>query len=484
MKQKTQFVCTACGHTAPRWMGQCSGCDAWNTLEERTQPARSGRRGTGRGVKGNPVVALGKIDAPDLVRYTTGIEELDRVLGGGLVPGSVILVAGDPGIGKSTLLLQAASAYAERGLEVLYVSAEESDRQLQLRSRRLGDVHGGIGVLAGNRLETIAPIVEGAEADLLIVDSLQTLHHPDVGSAPGSAAQVRDSTLFFVELAKRHHVPVMLVGHVTKEGTVAGPRTVEHMVDAVLYLEGDRYHPYRVLRAAKNRFGPTHEVGLFEMVSEGLREVKNPSAFLLEERRPGNSGSAVGVAMEGTRPLLLEIQALVGNAVASSPRRVAMGLDPRRLAVLLAVLERRAGLNFSASDVFANVAGGIRVAEPGVDLALAAAVVSSYHDVPLEPHTLLVGEIGLGGEVRRTGQLALRLREAARLGFRRAVVPARGMEGLGEPPLELVPVERIDEALERVMEFPGERKPVPRTREPRESGTRNRMTARTPGATA
>jgi DNA repair protein RadA/Sms len=296
----------------------------------------------------------------------------------------------------------------------------------------------------------VAPAVEGAGVDLVIVDSIQTLYHED-GGPPGSVGQVRDNTLYFLELAKRSQVPVILVGHVTKEGTVAGPRVMEHMVDAVLYLEGDRFHDVRILRATKNRFGPTHEIGMFEMRESGLGEVANPSELFLEERREGTPGSSVVVAMEGTRPLLLEVQALVGGAGAGTPRRVAMGLDGKRLAVLLAVLERRAGLDLSGHDVFANVAGGFRVAEPGVDLALALAVASSYHDRPLDPRTVVVGEVGLGGEVRRTPKLTLRLREAAKLGFTRAVVPQGGVSPGDRDILELVAVGRVDEALEKTL---------------------------------
>ena len=448
MKTKTEFKCSACEHRTPKWMGQCPDCRAWNTLEAvESKGPRSLRRS-----EAAPVKTLGEIDEHDLPRYRTGIAEFDRVLGGGLVPGSLILVAGDPGVGKSTLLLQAASAYATAGLGVLYVSAEESERQLRLRSRRLGDINDAIRVLATTRLEGVAPVVETNEADLVIVDSVQTLHQAEAGSAPGSVGQVRDNTLYFMELAKRTQIAVLLVGHVTKEGTVAGPRVMEHMVDAVLYLEGDHFHQYRMLRAAKNRFGPTHEVGMFEMGDAGLREVKNPSEFLLEERREGTSGSAVVVALEGTRPLLLEVQALVGSAGYSSPRRVAMGLDGKRLAVLLAVLERRAGMNFSGSDVFANVAGGMRVAEPGVDLALAMAVASSYYDVPLDSRTVVLGEVGLGGEVRRVSQLGHRLREAAKLGFETAVVPERGVPKDKDSPLKLVPVSRVDEALQKILD--------------------------------
>jgi len=423
MKTKIRFTCTACGHEAPRWMGQCPACRKWNTLEEHASEEGPGRRRPARTAQGARVVALGDIEGDDLLRYRTGIQELDRVLGGGLVPGSLVLVAGDPGVGKSTLLLQAASAYAALGLRVLYVAAEESERQLRLRSRRLGDIHDAIQVVAGTRLESVAPAVEGGGMDLVIVDSIQTLYHEE-GGPPGSVGQVRDNTLYFLELAKRSQMPVILVGHVTKEGTVAGPRVMEHMVDAVLYLEGDRFHDVRILRATKNRFGPTHEIGMFEMRESGLGEVGNPSELFLEERREGTPGSSVVVAM---------------------------GLDGKRLAVLLAVLERRTGLDVSACDVFASVAGGFRVAEPAVDLALALAVASSARDAALDPRTVVMGEVGLGGEVRRTPKLTLRLREAAKLGFTRAVVPQNGISPGDRDILDLVTVGRVDEALEKTL---------------------------------
>jgi DNA repair protein RadA/Sms len=447
MKSKTSFVCSACGHQSPKWLGQCPACSAWNTHEESTaSPRRESWRGDASLIR-----ALGDIADQQLARYTSGIEEFDRVLGGGLVPGSLVLVAGDPGIGKSTLLLEAASAYARRGLRVVYVSAEESERQLRFRSRRLGGIEPSIQVLASTRMESVAPAVEAAELDVLIVDSVQTLHRDAATTAPGSAGQVRDNALYFMELAKRTHVPVLLVGHVTKEGTVAGPRTVEHLVDAVLYLEGDPFHPYRVLRAAKNRFGPTHEVGMFEMGEQGLGEVRNPSEFLLQERREESSGSVVTVTMEGTRSILLEVQALVARAGYTSARRVAMGPDPRRVAVILAVLERRARLDLSTSEVFVNVAGGFRVAEPAADLALALAVASSYYDAPVDPRVVAVGEIGLGGEVRRVSRLGLRLREAARLGFTTALVPERD-HGAGEGSgIRVLPVRRVGEALEAAL---------------------------------
>ncbi len=483
MKVKTQFVCRECGHASPKWLGRCPQCQAWNTFDQKQVDERPGRRPAGRRAPAPPapLKRLGEIDTENLPRYQTGIGEFDRVLGGGLVPGSLVLVAGDPGVGKSTLLLQAASAYAGRGLSVLYVSAEESERQLRLRSRRLEEIDPRIQVLAATRLEAVAAAVEDAEVDAIIVDSVQTLHRGEAGGAPGTVSQVRDNTLYFMELAKQSQIPVLLVGHVTKEGTVAGPRVMEHMVDAVLYLEGDRFHHYRVLRAAKNRFGPTHEVGVFEMGDTGLRAVENPSQFLLEERREGMSGSAVVVALEGTRPILLEVQALVAGAGFSVPRRVATGVDSKRLAVLLAVLEKRAGLDFSARDVFVNVAGGFRIAEPAVDLALVLAVASSYHDLPLDPGMVAVGELGLGGEVRRVGQVPRRVHEAAKLGFKRAVVPARGADEMDGSPLELIPVSRVDEALEKVLGMPGEAGPGPAGDRPRERRSAPERFGRTRG---
>lgn len=462
MKTKSRFVCGACGHVALKWMGRCPGCDAWNTLEERSAPpARRGAAAGGgsRPAAGVEIRTLGEIDSAEAPRYRTGIEEFDRVLGGGLVPGSLALVAGDPGIGKSTLLLQAAAAYAAAGLRVLYVSAEESAAQIRRRSVRLSAAAGPVGILSSTRLELVAPAVEDADVDVIIVDSIQTLHHADATSAPGSVSQVRDNTLFFLELARRTQIPVLLVGHVTKEGSLAGPRVMEHMVDAVLYLEGDRYHHYRILRAIKNRFGPTHEVGVFEMADDGLREVANPSELMLAERRGEGSGSAVVVALEGTRPLLLEVQALISGSGYSNPRRVATGIDSKRLAVLLAVLEKHAGLDFSTNDVFVNVAGGFRIAEPAVGLAAAMALASSFHDRPIPADTALIGEIGLGGEVRAVSRLRRRIQEAAKLGFGRVVAPAGAVEAVEG--IRIVPVTHVRDALARVFDAPA--RTAPRT---------------------
>lgn len=457
MKVRSRFVCADCGFAVPKWMGQCPECGVWNRFEEQ-RVHRSGGANR-RSVRGLPTVkTLGEIEEGSLPRYRTAVEEFDRVLGGGLVPGSVVLVAGDPGVGKSTLLLQAASAYAGTGLQVLYVTAEESERQLRLRSRRIEAIDDSIRILATNQLADVEAVLEAGEPDVLIVDSVQTLNRDGAAQPPGTVGQVRDTTLFFMERAKRTQVPVLLVGHVTKDGQVAGPKVVEHMVDAVLYLEGDRTHRYRVLRAAKNRFGPTHEMGLFEMRDSGMLAVENPSALLLEERHEG-PGSAVAVAMEGTRPFLLEVQALVGPPGAGTPRRVATGPDPKRLAVVLAVLERRASLPLAANDVFVNVAGGLRVYEPGLDLALALALASSAFDRALDPRLAAVGELGLGGELRRVSQIARRVTEAERLGFERVLVPERARDELVGANIELVAVARLDEALDAC--FPvGDRGPV------------------------
>ena len=448
MKPKTRYVCSECGHHTPKWMGKCPGCDAWNTLEEETVTAAAPSRGPA------PVATLRRLDeldVADLPRYRTRLPELDRVLGGGLVPGSLVLVAGDPGVGKSTLLLQAAAAYAEAGLRPLYVSAEESESQVVRRARRLGAAGAPIRVLCSTRLDAVAPAVESAECDVVIVDSIQTLHRSDSTSAPGSVTQVRDTALFFLELAKRTGVPVILVGHVTKEGHLAGPRTVEHMVDAVLYLEGDHLHQLRILRAAKNRFGATSETGVFTMTDGGLTEVGNPSELLLAERGAGQSGSAVIVTLEGTRPLLLEVQALVSGEGFPNPRRVTTGIDPKRLAVLLAVLERRAHVPVASSDVFVNVTGGLRAVEPAIDLGTLLAVASSHRDVPVPDDLVAIGEVGLGGEIRRVGQLARRLQEAAKLGFRRAAVPASAAGELRDLGLTLVPVGHVGEAVEKIL---------------------------------
>ncbi|NNF08412.1 MAG: DNA repair protein RadA [Candidatus Eisenbacteria bacterium] len=459
MKKKSLFVCTACEHSQPKWTGQCSDCGAWNTLEERVQTkhARHPAATEGTAVAAQ---ALSEINIQNQPRYKTRLGEFDRVLGGGLVPGSLVLLAGDPGVGKSTLLLQVASAYAEAGLGVLYLSAEESASQIRRRSHRLKGINEAVRVLSSTSLESVAPILRDKQTDVLIVDSVQTLHQ-DSPQAPGSVAQVRDNTLFFLELAKQTKIPVILVGHVTKEGSLAGPRVMEHLVDCVLYLEGDHYHQYRLLRAAKNRFGATQEVGVFEMGAGGLIEVINPSESMLAQNPGQNPGSAVLVTMEGTRPLLLEVQALISGSGYNNPRRVTTGYDSRRLAVILAVLERHGGLDFSTTDVFVNIAGGFKVLEPAASLAVAMSLASSFHNAPLPESTIILGEVGLGGEIRAVSQTRRRLQEAAKLGYKSAMVPKSAKpEGQGLD-LELQPVDHIKRALEVAFGRKSDRKAKP-----------------------
>ncbi|QIA28076.1 DNA repair protein RadA [Thermaerobacter sp. PB12/4term] len=460
MASRTVFTCQACGHASPKWLGRCPDCGAWNTfVEERAAaPARGGGRRSGHSLAGvlaaatEPVepIALHQVDAGRQPRLPTGMAELDRVLGGGFVPGSVVLVGGDPGVGKSTLLLQVSQHLAARGSPVLYVTGEESAAQVRLRAERLGALAPDLAVLPTTDALQAAEAIGRYQPALAVIDSIQTLAHPDVASAPGSVSQVRESVALLMAVTKRLPVVLVLVGHVTRAGTIAGPRVVEHMVDAVLYFESPAHHAYRLLRAIKNRFGATHEIALFEMQDRGLAEVANPSARLLSERPRGAAGSAVVAAVEGTRPLLVEIQALVAPAPYGNPRRVATGLDLGRAALVLAVLDKRAGLHLGGCDVYLKVAGGLRVDEPALDLALAVALASSHRDRPADPEAVVIGELGLAGEVRSVQRVDERVREAQRLGFRRVVLP-RGnltpaLAGVaGE--LELVPVQRVEEAI-------------------------------------
>ncbi|HWP35687.1 MAG TPA: DNA repair protein RadA, partial [Thermodesulfobacteriota bacterium] len=426
MRARTVYRCQACGHPSVRWAGRCAGCGAWNTLVEELEarPARAaGRPGAAPLVAGAPPVPISAVVGEEAPRLVTGIAEFDRVLGGGLVPGCAVLVGGDPGIGKSTLLLQAAGRLCAAGARVLYVSGEESVRQITLRARRLGVSANELLVYAETRLEAVEREIERHRPAVVVVDSIQTLATEALESAPGSIAQVRESAARLVRLAKGGGPAVFLVGHVTKDGAIAGPRVVEHIVDTVLYFEGERGYPYRVLRAVKNRFGSTDELGVFEMKEGGLAEVGNPSEFFLAERLTQAPGSAVVASLEGSRPILVELQALVGQAAYGTPRRTAIGVDVTRVALLAAVLEKTTGLSLAALDVFVKVAGGIRLGEPAIDLGLVAALASSARGRPLPPDTVVFGEVGLGGEVRAVAQPEPRLREAARLGFARAVLP-------------------------------------------------------------
>ncbi len=446
--ERSRYVCQACGHTSPKWLGRCPGCGEWNTLTEEV--VRAAPR-TGR----SPVAAAEPVSvaAGDLAQETrtpSGLAEFDRVLGGGLVAGSVVLVGGDPGVGKSTLLTLIAHRLAQMGRPVLYVTAEESVRQTRLRAERLGALAPTLLLLAETDLDAIAETVRRMRPAALVVDSIQTVYRSDVASAPGSVAQVRECAALLVRLAKDEGVATFLVGHVTKEGALAGPRVLEHLVDTVLYVEGDRHHTYRVLRATKNRFGPTNEIGVFEMTPAGLVEVPNPSAAFLSERPAGTPGSAVVCAMEGTRPILVEVQALVTPTHFGMPRRTASGVDYNRVVLLLAVLERRAGLRLVDQDVYVSAAGGLTVEEPAADLGIALAIASSLRDRAVDPRTVLIGEVGLAGEVRTVPQLARRVAEAARLGFARVVVPARAAADLAVG-LDVIGVRDLGEALEALL---------------------------------
>ncbi|WP_413429968.1 DNA repair protein RadA [Synechococcus sp. Cu2B8-bc1011] len=433
------FVCQSCGAQTRQFFGRCSSCGSWNSLVEQTAPKHDGRRRRAPAEAAKAPVARRSTAMADLgdrpiQRLESGYPELDRVLGGGVVPGSLVLVGGDPGIGKSTLLLQSASVMANR-LSVLYVSAEESAQQVKLRWLRLGGESEGLQLLAETDLELVLEELEALQPDVAIIDSIQALHDANLSSAPGSVAQVRECAASLQRLAKRQNTALLLVGHVTKEGLLAGPKVLEHLVDAVLTFEGDRFASHRLLRAVKNRFGATHELGVFEMQGQGLVEVNNPSELFLSGDEA--SGVATIVACEGTRPLVVDLQALVSTTSYASPRRTATGIAVNRLHQILAVLEKHMGLPLSRFDCYLAVAGGLDVEEPGADLGVAAAVVASYRDLILPAGTVLLGELGLGGQLRPVGQLELRLQEAVRLGFRRAVVPKGCGLGTGEASLNL-----------------------------------------------
>ena len=465
-KSKTHYVCQECGHTALRWAGQCGGCQAWNTLVEEAVPTtvkapvlRAGRSAGDGGAGSAPRLGgaygetrpqrLADVTVAERHRITTGLGEFDRVMGGGVMVGSLTLVAGDPGIGKSTLMTELGRRLD--GSTILYVTGEESAQQVKLRARRMGIDADAFFLFPETNVEAILAAAYDLQPDVMVVDSIQTVYRPDLTSAPGSVAQVRESTAALLDVTKTLPTTTFLVGHVTKQGSIAGPRVLEHMVDTVVHFEGDRHHAYRILRAVKNRFGAANELGVFEMREGGLAEVGNPSALFLSERQFGASGSAVVCTMEGTRPMLVEVQALVATTSYNTPQRTATGFDAKRLQVLLAVLEKREGMRFSQQDVFLNVAGGVRLEEPAVDLGVALAVASSFRDVPLDSGTAIVGEVGLGGEVRAVSRIEARLAEIRQLGFERALVPKANLKGVTAPDgLELLPVRRLGEALDLV----------------------------------
>lgn len=450
-KAKTVFFCTSCGNETPKWQGKCPACGQWNTLvEQEVRPTPVTKpRGKESGIgQYNAPKLLGQVDTDKEIRFSTGMGELDRVLGGGAVEGSLVLVGGAPGIGKSTLLLQICQCLCKER-KVLYISGEESERQLKLRAQRLGVDSDQLLVYSETRLASVLDAAESVKPDILIADSIQTLYNDENDSSPGSISQVKDCTMALMHIAKNWGVTVFVVGHINKEGSIAGPKVLEHMVDCVLYFEGDRNTSYRLLRAVKNRFGSTNEIGVFEMEDTGLAEVPNPSEMLLEGRPLTVPGSCVACAMEGTRPILAEVQALVTKTSFNVPRRTSVGFDYNRVALLLAVLEKRGGMNLSSCDAYVNVVGGLTLDEPAADLPVILAVASSYRDRPMPSDLAAIGEVGLTGEIRTVSNLSQRLSEIARLGFTKCVIPKSGTSQVSAPQgIELIRVRNVREAIE------------------------------------
>ena len=448
-KAKEVYLCDNCGYETPKWMGRCPACGEWNTLRQFSLPQSTGGKTISKSpIKASPVTAIADVDLTEELRYCTGMGELDRVLGGGLVKGSLVLLGGDPGIGKSTLLMQICQSLG-RNLKVLYVSGEESVRQIRMRAGRLGVDSPNLYLLSGNDMELILSTIENEKPDVVMIDSIQTMVSPTATSSAGSVTQVRECANLLLKTAKSGDISMLLVGHVTKDGNLAGPRVLEHMVDVVLQFEGEQNYSYRILRAAKNRFGATNEIAVFEMEDKGLKEVTNPSAMLLSERPDEVSGSCVVCLFEGSRPVLAEVQALVSKTGFPSPRRTAAGFDYNRMSMLLAVLEKRAGYFFGDLDAYLNVVGGLRLDEPAADLPIALALVSSLRDKPIPFGTFAVGELGLGGEVRSVIRMEDRLKEGQRLGFKRCILPQYCLEKLdrSEYSMELLGVRNIKEAL-------------------------------------
>ena len=447
--KKSIFFCQNCGHEEAKWLGQCPACKEWNTfVEERIDSGiTKGTTVAARAVHEAKVVPLTEVTADDDTRSETGIKELDRVLGGGIVPGSLVLVGGDPGIGKSTLLLQVCQRMAQMK-KILYISGEESQAQIKLRANRMGNFTSSLLLLCETNLGIIRSVIEKERPELVIIDSIQTMYSEDVTSAPGSVSQVRESTNVFMQLAKGLCIPIFIVGHVTKEGTVAGPRVLEHMVDTVLYFEGDRHASYRILRAVKNRFGSTNEIGVFEMRQSRLVEVENPSEYMLSGKPENASGSVVACSMEGTRPILLEIQALVCRTNFGMPRRTAAGTDYNRVNLLMAVLEKRLGMSLGNCDAYVNIAGGIKMNEPAIDLGIVMALVSSYRNRPIDEKTIVFGEVGLSGEVRAVNMPEQRVAEAKKLGFETCILPEVSLKMVKEiQGIRLVGVKTVNEAV-------------------------------------
>ena len=454
--KKTVYFCQECGYESAKWMGQCPGCRGWNTFVEETVSAKktsSGGIKQAADRKTSEPVKLKDISLSSDERTLTKIAEFDRVLGGGIVPGSLVLVGGDPGIGKSTLLLQACRNLAGEGNHVLYISGEESLRQIKLRADRIGEFNENLQILCETNLETIREVIERKKPDVVVIDSIQTMFHEDISSAPGSVSQVRESTNVLMQIAKGQGVSIFIVGHVTKEGNVAGPRVLEHMVDTVLYFEGDRHASYRILRAVKNRFGSTNEIGVFEMRNTGLEEVKNPSEFMLNGKPTGTSGSIVACSMEGTRPILVEIQALVCQSNFGIPRRTAVGTDFNRVNLLMAVLEKKVGIHLASCDAYVNIAGGMKMTEPAIDLGISLAVVSSCKDIVIPDSVMAFGEVGLSGEVRAVTMAAQRVAEAKKLGFDTVILPEVCRSSVEKTAgIRLVYVSWIQDAIKYIMQ--------------------------------
>jgi DNA repair protein RadA/Sms len=450
--QKTLFCCQSCGYQTPKWMGKCPDCGAWDSFVEERLAGGSSRGSLGAlSAPRSEPVSIDSIDLTTEQRLCTGIKEFDRVLGGGLVAGTLVLIGGDPGIGKSTLMLQALYGLAFQGQKVLYISGEESIRQIRLRSKRLDTVSPNLLVVSEVEIEAILAMIDTTRPSVLVIDSIQTMFNGDLTSAPGSVSQVRESTVRLMLMAKKTGIPTLLVGHVTKEGAIAGPKLLEHMVDTVLYFEGDRNHIFRILRAVKNRFGSTNEIGVFEMKDQGLDEVANPSAVFLSERPAGAPGSAVTASMEGTRPILVELQSLASATNFGTPRRTILGLDANRVALLAAVMEKKLGMHLMGYDIFMNVAGGVKVVEPAVDMAIVAAIASSFLDKPIADGTVVLGEIGLTGEVRAIGQVDNRISECRKMGFTRCLVPAGNLKRLSSiEGIDITGVRTVSEVVENL----------------------------------
>lgn len=447
-KNRIKYVCSNCGYESLRWIGKCPSCDSWNTFtEELIEEKKSSIK---KNVDTSRITKLNTLQIESEKRIITNIEEFDRVLGGGLMPGSIVLIGGDPGIGKSTLVMQAASKIND---DVLYVTGEESANQISLRAKRLNVVNNKISLMTETDLDLILSAIENTKPKVVIVDSIQTTYKSDFDNAPGTITQIRECTVELMQLAKKSHCAIIIVGHVTKEGMIAGPKVLEHIVDTVLQFEGERSYSYRVLRAQKNRFGSTNEIGIFEMHDDGLHEVKNPSEIFLSERDKQTTGSVVTASMEGTRPILLEVQALVTPSNFGNPQRVATGFDYRRLSILLAVLEKRANLRLSSQNVFLNIAGGIRIDEPAVDLAICSAIASNFSDKFAKNDTVVIGEVGLGGEVRSVNHIEKRIQEATKLGFKRVIIPSNNFKSIKtKSSIEIIPVENLHFALQKIFD--------------------------------